>query len=56
MDELECLSDSEITKEYIGMFFNNLVKHIDIDTQNNIIKYVLIKILWKNLNVYQIVK
>ena len=36
MDELECLSDSEITKEYIGMFFNNMVKHIDINTQNNI--------------------
>ena len=53
MDELECLSDSEITKEYIGMFFNNLVKHIDTDTQNNIKNKFIETYRWY-LNTYHI--
>ena len=53
MDELECLSDNEITKEYIGMFFNNMVNHIDIKTQNNIKNKFLETYRWY-LNTYHI--
>lgn len=53
MDELECLSDNEITKEYIGMFFNNMVKHIDIETQNNIKNKYIETYRWY-LNTYHI--
>ena len=53
MDELECLSDNEITKEYIGMFFNNMVKHIDIETQNDIRNKFIETFRWY-LNTYNI--